>query len=767
MKLKTKSSIFVLAAALLLSACGISSQKTSSAEGTTPTSSVEGGESAVPSSQSVEEGEKGVIAVTTDLTKEFNIHTAEQQAYLDYAGDFSTIDPNLYPNGSTSISDPVAVTLEWTHGVTEGKTLKNYSVIHGQKADLSDGYEVKGTKNKKLDVYNSYIGKNYFKVIANYTDDSKDETAILEYTVKNNGPRNLKVGNMTNCRDLGGRITEDGGTIKQGLIFRTCGNNYNMRGLKYDDEAKTTFLDELKVKTEINVSNDDTYNFGFEGIKLRKFYMDYGGSANHHLSRNTESVKNFFNYLADENNYPVFYHCRIGTDRTGLCTIMTLGLLGVSENTIYQDYLFSNFGAIGEKRYIGEQAGQDNIKNYMAEINRLSGKTFKNKVYNFLLSIGVTKENLNKVISILTEGQQAKDNDAGQIVATAEKFTLGGGATLTTKANPANNERANPINYVTMAKDATASYSFNVSAAGNAQIVAYVGNNQNSTAKKISDALECTIDGQPVSVTTASYKDSCMGNVNNRTNYYPVILGTSELTAGDHTIELKGKTSTSTDYLKLGTIALFGAAGSGSSTGGNTGGNGGSTGGETTGHKMSEHVFTEGQKVVQTGYSDWTPAECSCGKKAIIIDALKYTANGSTSSDAWANKDTSGATIKFNKNGNYCDYKISLPQAVQNAEVALYGWVDNWKDGRNNNDQRGFVVNGTANIAMSVGGNALTISNTETYEQMGMTAGENGNGSFTLCPVGATANLSEGDNTIRYERKGSYNLNITKIVFVY
>lgn len=765
MEIKTKTRILVLAAALLLSGCGIT-PKTSSEGVPTSNPADESSQTVNPSSSKADEGEAGVIEVTTDLTKEFNIHTAEQQAYLDYAGDFSTIDPNLYPNGSTSISDPVAVTLEWTHGVTEGKTLKNYSVIHGQKADLSDGYEVKGTKAKKLDVYNSYIGKNYFKVVANYTDDSKDETAILEYTVKNNGPRNLKVGNMTNCRDLGGRITEDGGTIKQGLIFRTCGNNYNMRGLKYDDEAKTTFLDELKVKTEINVSNDDTYNFGFEGIKLRKFYMDYGGSANHHLSRNTESVKNFFNYLADENNYPVFYHCRIGTDRTGLCTIMTLGLLGVSENTIYQDYLFSNFGAIGEKRYIGEQAGQDNIKNYMAEINRLSGKTFKNKVYNFLLSIGVTKENLNKVISILTEGQQAKDNDAGQIVATAEKFTLGGGATLTTKANPANNERANPINYVTMAKDATASYSFNVSAAGNAQIVAYVGNNQNSTAKKISDALECTIDGQPVSVTTASYKDSCMGNVNSRTNYYPVILGTSELTAGDHTIELKGKTSTSADYLKLGTIALFGAAGSGS-TGGNTGGNGGSTGGETTGHKMSEHVFTEGQKVVQTGYSDWTPAECSCGKKAIIIDALKYTGNGSTSNDAWANKDTSGATIKFNKNGNYCDYKISLPQAVQNAEVALYGWVDNWKDGRNNNDQKGFVVNGAANIAMSVGGNALTISNTETYEQMGMTAGENGNGSFTLCPVGATANLSEGDNTIRYERKGSYNLNITKIVFVY
>ena len=758
MKLKTKSSIFVLAAALLLSACGISSQKTSSAEGTTPTSSVEGGESTVPSSQSVEEGEKGVIAVTTDLTKEFNIHTAEQQAYLDYAGDFSTIDPNLYPNGSTSISDPVAVTLEWTHGVTEGKTLKNYSVIHGQKADLSDGYEVKGTKAKKLDVYNSYIGKNYFKVIANYTDDSKDETAILEYTVKNNGPRNLKVGNMTNCRDLGGRITEDGGTIKQGLIFRTCGNNYNMRGLKYDDEAKTTFLDELKVKTEINVSNDDTYNFGFEGIKLRKFYMDYGGSANHHLSRNTESVKNFFNYLADENNYPVFYHCRIGTDRTGLCTIMTLGLLGVSENTIYQDYLFSNFGAIGEKRYIGEQAGQDNIKNYMAEINRLSGKTFKNKVYNFLLSIGVTKENLNKVISILTEGQQAKDNDAGQIVATAEKFTLGGGATLTTKANPANNERANPINYVTMAKDATASYSFNVSTAGNAQIVAYVGNNQNSTAKKISDALECTIDGQPVSVTTASYKDSCMGNVNNRTNYYPVILGTSELTAGDHTIELKGKTSTSTDYLKLGTIALFGAAGSGSSTGGNTGGNGGSTGGDVITHA---HSWSE-PTTVSEGY---TKATCTCGAEKLSIVAL----NSSTQSK---NKSgTPAGYLKLANGGDEVSWTFTADKAMT-GDIYFDSIMDSWDSNKNNNFYSvKTATNTNGNFELKVNGTAVDFSWTRDLKYSDMYAngtdagvGSNYSGRAEV-KVGAV-NIQNGQNTITLKRIDSYNPLLKNLVII-
>ena len=747
----------MLAAALLLSGCGIT-PKTSSEGVPTSNPADESSQTVNPSSSKADEGEAGVIEVTTDLTKEFNIHTAEQQAYLDYQGDYSTINPDLYPNGSTSISDPVAVKLEWTHGEAEGKTLKNYSVILGQKADLSDGYEHKGTKAKKLDVYNSYIGKNYFKVVANYTDGSKDETAILEYTVKNNGPRNLKVGNMTNCRDLGGRVTEDGGKIKQGLIFRTCGNNYNMRGLTYDEEAKTTFIDELKVKSEINVSNDDSYNFSFQGVKLKKFYMDYGGSANHHLSRNAESVKNYFNYLADENNYPVFYHCRIGTDRTGLCTIMTLGLLGVSENTIYQDYLFSNFGAIGEKRYIGEKAGQDNIKNYMAEINRLSGKTFKNKVYNFLLSIGVTKENLNKVISILTEGQQAKDNDAGQIVATAEKLTLGGGATLTTKANPADNERANPINYVTMAKDATASYSFNVSTAGNAQIVTYVGNNQNSTAKKISDALECTIDGQPVSVTTASYKDSCMGNVNNRTNYYPVILGTSELTAGDHTIELKGKTSTSADYLKLGTIALFGAAGSGSSTGGNTGGNGGSTGGDVITH---DHSWSE-PTTVSEGY---TKATCSCGAEKLTITAY----NSSTSA-----KNKSGTPegyLKLNSAGDEVSWTFAADKAMS-GDIYFDSIMDSWSTNQGNNFYSvKTATNTNGNFELKVNGTAVDFSWTRDLKYSDMYANGTDTGLDSSysgraeVKVGAV-NIQNGQNTITLKRIDSYNPLLKNLVII-
>ena len=121
-------------------------------------------------------------------------------------------------------------------------------------------------------------------------------------------------------------------------------------------------LSHMKVKTEINVADGNSYNLSLPGTTLINTYMDYdqvGNNSLNHFTRNAESVKDFFEIVADENNYPVFFHCRIGTDRTGLCAILLNGLLGVSLNEIYQDYLFSNFGKIGEKRYIGSKAGQD------------------------------------------------------------------------------------------------------------------------------------------------------------------------------------------------------------------------------------------------------------------------------------------------------------------------------------------------------------------------------------------------------------------------
>ena len=55
----------------------------------------------------------------------------------------------------------------------------------------------------------------------------------------------------------------------------------------------------------------------------------------------TDEVRQVFEVLADEENYPVLVHCTQGKDRTGLVAILLLMLLNVNKSVIEQDYMRS------------------------------------------------------------------------------------------------------------------------------------------------------------------------------------------------------------------------------------------------------------------------------------------------------------------------------------------------------------------------------------------------------------------------------------------
>ncbi len=175
--------------------------------------------------------------------------------------------------------------------------------------------------------------------------------------------------------------------------------------------------------------------------------------------------------------------------------------------------------------------------------------------------------------------------------------------------------------------------------------------------------------------------------------------------------------------------------------------------------------------VTAEGMTEWYQVKCSRNDATGIgFSALKYVAT----SDSFGNKDKTGATLKMSTNGNYVDYKINLTEAMPNVRIWMHGWVDYWKDNNNNNDQRGFFIGQSGseasetdspNFTFTVNDANVTIDNRKTYEGMGMVAGENGNSAFAFVPVGNTA-LKAGENTIRYERAGSYNLNIDAIYFI-
>ena len=485
-------------------------------------------------------------------TEPFEIHTEAQKAFLAYTGNYEQCPGELYPDGKANLSDSLPIKLEFEYDAEADKEVKNYSIVFGQEKDLSDGYKVDGTTDKSITFYNPYLGKNYYKLVANYTDGTTDETLIRSFTVSSSYPRNLTIEGMTNCRDIGGRTTVDGGTIKQGLIYRTSGKNQNG-----SLTAKTTeeMVNHLKVKNEINLAGDsDSYNLKLENTALiDKCKMDTSSTGGYnHLSRNAEAAKNFFLTLDDENNYPLFYHCKIGTDRTGVCSVLLAGLLGISENEIFQDYLFSNFGKIGEKRGIGTGDSHD-MKKYFDDILAMPGESFKNKVYNTLLAIGLSRETLDHIIDFLTEGTKPSGNDNGQIIARADVLTPTN-VTASTNTNP----RENPDKYYVLnAAGQSVSYTFTSEKAFTGTVYAYLGNPEASTTKKIGDAISYTLDGSNMQVNDITYKDArmdkCTKGSSKRTNYYPVKLGTVEITSGQHTIAINYKG----DTMNIGGIYIF------------------------------------------------------------------------------------------------------------------------------------------------------------------------------------------------------------------
>lgn len=123
--------------------------------------------------------------------------------------------------------------------------------------------------------------------------------------------------------------------------------------------------------------------------------MGYNGDI---LINNKLMVKQIFEIMGDESNYPIIYHCNIGTDRTGLITYLVNGLLGVDQDDLFMDYEFSNLGNISGTR---KRSG---IKStYVATINSAKGDTLSEKIANYLLSIGVNQIQFDTIVDMFTE----------------------------------------------------------------------------------------------------------------------------------------------------------------------------------------------------------------------------------------------------------------------------------------------------------------------------------------------------------------------------
>ena len=293
-----------------------------------------------------------------------------------------------YTKGEECLPKPVR--LEWTDSAGNG----SYTVTVSEHEDLSSPITVTTTETF-AEVYNLKVGQRYYWQVKRDGESS----AIFAFTTESGYPRFIRTENVSNFRDVGGHVTLDGKTVKQGLLYRSA----NLDSTNPADIEIITKL--LGIKSELDLrgaGEGKTAPLG-DSVQYIKISITYYAQIFNEDSK--EAMRQAVSFLADENNYPVVYHCAIGRDRTGTLTVIVLGLLGVDEDTLLKEYLASLNSRLGNNDGASADAIENNFKSLISGFKAHGDRnaSLQENIESYLLGIGVTAEEIASIRRIMLE----------------------------------------------------------------------------------------------------------------------------------------------------------------------------------------------------------------------------------------------------------------------------------------------------------------------------------------------------------------------------
>ncbi|MBE6992486.1 MAG: tyrosine-protein phosphatase [Ruminococcaceae bacterium] len=211
-------------------------------------------------------------------------------------------------------------------------------------------------------------------------------------------PRILSIDGAVNVRDIGGWETTDGRKIKQGLLYR---------GSELDGAVKTNndisekgqrdMLTVLGIKTDLDLRDESVNASDMHalGANVRHEYFNAPMYEEVFKPQNNEKVRRIFAQLAREDNYPIYLHCTHGADRTGTICYLLEALLGMSDEDIVREYELTALYYSSITR--------DLLVEFQEQLGKMNGNTTQEKVENYLLSVGITEQEMEDIRSIFLE----------------------------------------------------------------------------------------------------------------------------------------------------------------------------------------------------------------------------------------------------------------------------------------------------------------------------------------------------------------------------
>ena len=268
------------------------------------------------------------------------------------------------------------------------------------------------------------------------------ETIGLQHT------QSINLSSVGNARELGGYLTNDGRKVKHGVLLRTAAlygissddvtrliKEYNLSVIadlrmsleaasKPDPVIEGVKYVNLRVIDEDSAAQERDKKLAFEGNAVKRLMMIVDSGIVSYdiyvgfLSKESgkKAYREFFSeLLALPSGCSLLFHCTQGKDRTGCAAMLILSALGVSEDTILEDFMLTNIFnadriASQHKMLLSHGINEADLQKYMIVLDEVNPKTM-NTVLSWL------KENYDSPVGYIIKELGISEDEIAELKA--------------------------------------------------------------------------------------------------------------------------------------------------------------------------------------------------------------------------------------------------------------------------------------------------------------------------------------------------------------
>ena len=301
-------------------------------------------------------------------------------------------------------SQPNAVSFSWLPPAGVRERLR-YDLLLSTSPELTTPLAVPDLPAPAIRVRHLWIDTVYYwRVIAKVGGVPVSESPVWAFRTHPATPRWIRVPDATNVRDLGGWRTGENQRVRQGRLYRSSELNGHIR---LTPEGETILLHDLRVRTDLDLrGSDEMPQPALPESWVRWINAPIQPYALIAEPFSRDALRRIFEILADEDSYPLLFHCWAGADRAGTLAFLINALLGVAFEDLVRDYELSSLSVWGER--------SRNAPEFRALLETLerfgdNAASIQKKVENFLLQVGIETDCMRRIRALLIENTARPD----------------------------------------------------------------------------------------------------------------------------------------------------------------------------------------------------------------------------------------------------------------------------------------------------------------------------------------------------------------------